>query len=26
MTKLFADKSIPDVILTLLTIFILAPL
>lgn len=24
MTKLFADKSIPDVILTLLTIFILA--
>ncbi|EDW1311315.1 TPA: CPBP family intramembrane metalloprotease, partial [Salmonella enterica] len=23
MTKLFADKSIPDVILTLLTIFIL---
>ncbi|MCQ4010518.1 CPBP family intramembrane metalloprotease, partial [Klebsiella pneumoniae] len=25
MTKLFADKSIPDVILTLLTIFILAP-
>ena len=24
--KLFADKSIPDVILTLLTIFILAPL
>lgn len=26
MTKLFADKSIPDVILTLLTTFILAPL
>ncbi len=26
ITKLFADKSIPDVILTLLTIFILAPL
>ena len=26
MTKLFADKSIPDVILTLLAIFILAPL
>lgn len=26
MTKLFADKSIPDVSLTLLTIFILAPL
>lgn len=26
MTKLFADKSIPDVLLTLLTIFILAPL
>lgn len=26
MTKLFADKSIPDMILTLLTIFILAPL
>ncbi|EBY5753480.1 CPBP family intramembrane metalloprotease [Salmonella enterica subsp. enterica serovar Give] len=26
MTKLFADKTIPDVILTLLAIFILAPL
>ena len=26
ITKLFADKSIPDVLLTLLTIFILAPL
>ncbi len=26
MTKLFAGKSIPDVILTLLTVFILAPL
>ncbi len=26
MTKLFADKSIPDVILTLLAVFILAPL
>ncbi|EOT4297087.1 type II CAAX prenyl endopeptidase Rce1 family protein [Escherichia coli] len=26
ITKLFADKSIPDVILTLLIVFILGPL